>query len=610
MRYQPIENYGIIGDLHTVALVGMNGSIDFLCLPDFDSPSVFAAILDDQRGGRFRIAPTLEDQRQKQLYLPDSNVLLTRFLSSGGVAEVVDFMPMAGDGEATGHELIRRVTTVRGKVPFRMLCEPRFDYARADHRTSRRGGEVVFSSSGADGTALRLCASVPMTVRAGAAHAEFTLGAGQQADFILSTSGGGAPSGSDCEPYVRRKLAETTAFWRNWAARSTYRGRWRETVTRSALTLKLLFSRRHGSLVAAATFGLPERVGGERNWDYRYTWIRDSAFTLYALTQLGYLDEATDFMGWIEGRCQNPGGGTAREGPLQIMYGLDGRCELPEEALSHLRGYRGSAPVRVGNAAYRQLQLDIYGELMDAIYLFNHHGAPIAHDLWGDLRLLVDWVVDNWKRPDEGIWEVRGGPREFLYSRLMCWVALDRAMMVAWYRSFPAPLERWRAARDAIYRDIYENFWHPDRKCFVQYKGSSAIDASSLLMPMVRFISFTEPRWLSHLEALREELVEDSLVYRYRIGQDNPDGLAGTEGTFSMCSFWYVENLARAGKIAEARFYFEKMLGFANHVGLYSEELGPTGEHLGNYPQAFTHLALISAALALDGALSKAGWEV
>jgi GH15 family glucan-1,4-alpha-glucosidase len=604
VAYQPIENYGVIGDLHTVALVGMNGSIDFLCFPLFDSPSVFAALLDDRRGGRFQIAPALESVRCKQLYLPDTNVLLTRFLSGDGVGEVMDFMPITGKSFA--HDLVRRVKTVRGELRFRLLCQPRFDYGRAKHRVHAGERSVLFVSQGSDGTALRLRSQVPLEVKGGDVHAEFSLRAGECADFILERAEEGAERPALAAEDVSDYLDATSQFWRRWVGGSNYRGRWQDTVNRSALALKLLFSQPYGALVAAPTFGLPEAIGGTRNWDYRYMWIRDSAFTLFTLGQLGFTEEAGAFMHWLQ-HCGRVGRDGGDSGPLQIMYGLDGRRNLSEEILSHFEGYRGSSPVRIGNAAYAQLQLDIYGELLDAIYLFNRHGAPIAYDLWRDISGIVDWVAEHWQEPDEGIWEVRGGRQEFLYSRLMCWVALDRAVRIAWNRSFPGTVDRWLTARDAVFADIYENFWNAERGAFVQYKGATWLDASSLLMPIVHLISFTEPRWLSHLKAVEDELVDDSLVYRYREGQAAPDGLTGNEGTFSMCSFWYVENLARCGRLEEARFYFEKMLGFANHLGLYSEQLGPTGEHLGNFPQAFTHLALISAAIALDRGLSLAG---
>ncbi|HXV75893.1 MAG TPA: glycoside hydrolase family 15 protein [Candidatus Polarisedimenticolaceae bacterium] len=594
MSYQPIENYGVIGDLHSIALVGLDGSIDFMCFPEFDSPTIFASLLDDDRGGRFSLSPMLDDVRHKQLYLPDSCILLTRFLSADGVAELSDFMPVEQRHHA--HDLVRRMKTVRGELRYRMLCQPRFDYARASHGVERKDGEVIFASRGPDRTVIRLRSSVPVEIVDGAAVAEFTLRAGETASFVLEQVIAGDESPSTAADYVSRGFRETIDFWHRWVRGMRYDGRWREMLKRSAMTLKLLTSARHGSIVAAPTFGLPEQLSGERNWDYRYTWIRDASFTLYALIRLGYTAEAGAFMSWIEARC----GELGPDGSLQIMYGIDGRHDLTEHELGHLEGYRGSKPVRIGNGAYAQLQLDIYGELMDSVYLYNKYGEPISFDLWRNLVRLIDWVCDNWRRPDEGIWEVRGGRREFLYSKVLSWVAIDRGVRLAMKRSFPAPLARWLEVRDRIYLDVMRNYWDSQLGAFVQYRGSAALDASSLLMPLVKFISPTDPRWLSTLRAIETRLVDDSLVYRYRGPNAADDGLAGHEGTFNMCSFWYVECLSRAGDLDAARLCMEKMFGYANHVGLYGEELGPAGETRGNYPQAFTHLGLISAAYNLN----------
>jgi GH15 family glucan-1,4-alpha-glucosidase len=601
--YQPIEDYGIIGDLHTVALVGKNGSIDFMSFPKFDSPTIFAALLDKERGGCFHIRPCfMEGATQKQLYLPDTNVLITRFLSHEGVGEVSDFMHVHPQDQP--RQLVRRIKTVRGDVDYDFRCEPRFDYGRVGHKVDARDGEIYFVSDGDDGTVLRLRTDVPLEIVDGAAVARFHVPAGHKLAFVLEEVRPGVASPADAPDFVTSSFKATSNFWRTWIGHSKYQGRWREMVQRSALVLKLLVSDTHGSLIAAPTFGLPEELGGERNWDYRYTWIRDASFTLYALIRLGYTEEAGRFMHWIGERC----GDTNPDGSMQIMYGHDGRKNLTEETLSHFEGYAKSSPVRVGNGAYDQLQLDIYGELMDSVYLYNKYGEPISNDLWQSLVRLVNWVVDHWEQPDEGIWEVRGGRQEFLYSRLMCWVAIDRGIRLGDRRSFPFPRDRWLATRDAIYHDIYDNFWDPRRQTFVQHKGVTTVDASSLLMPMVKFISPTDPRWLSTLEAIDQDLVDDSLVFRYRVGDAAADGLMGEEGTFNMCSFWYAEVLARSGDVQKARFAFEKALGFANHLGLYAEELGPHGEHLGNFPQAFTHLGLISAAYAIDRKLSDAGW--
>jgi GH15 family glucan-1,4-alpha-glucosidase len=601
MSQQPIENHAIIGDLHTVALVAIDGTIDFLSFPRFDSPTVFAALLDDERGGRFQLAPAFAEGRKKQLYLPDTNVLVTRSLSEEGVAEITDCMAI--EEQDHPHAILRHARTVRGDVRFRMRCEPRFDYGRASHRVEVHEGEVLFVPDGDDLVTLRLRTPVPVQIEDGAAVADFELRSGEGVDFVLEEAKPGCPSGAATSEWCEHMREVTSQFWRDWIGASHYTGRWREVVNRSALTLKLLTSMHHGSMVAAPTFGLPELIGGGRNWDYRYTWIRDSSFTLYALLRLGFTGEARDFMRWIEARCEE----LEPDGTLQIMYGIDGRHRLDEEELPHFSGYRDSRPVRIGNGAYDQLQLDIYGELMDSVYLYDKYGETISHDMWRNLSRLIEWVCKNWQSEDEGIWEVRGGRQHFLYSRLMCWVAVDRAVRLAWKRSLPAPFDQWIAVRNAIHHEIHDRFWNDERRAFVQVRDGHAVDASCLLMPLMRFIGPTDPRWLSTLAVVEQELVSDSLVYRYQGPQAAPDGLEGREGTFTMCSFWYVECLARAGQLGKARLAFEKMLGFANHVGLYAEELGPEGEHLGNFPQAFTHLGLISAAYFLDRALSGAG---
>jgi GH15 family glucan-1,4-alpha-glucosidase len=601
--YRRIEEHAIIGDLRTVALVAVDGTISFLCAPSFDSPSVFASLLDHDRGGRFELAAAFDAPTHTQLYLPDTNVLLTRFLDDDGVAEVSDFMAVASPGMP--QNIVRRAKAVQREIPFVMRCAPRFDYGRAPHTLERTSDGVVFTCA-QTGMAMRLRTSVPVQLEGPDVTARFVLRPGKVASFVLEFLGEEIVSRCARPDYVVEQFKETTAFWRAWAGRATYGGRWREMVLRSALTLKLLTSQEHGSIVAAPTFGLPERIGGDRNWDYRFTWIRDASFTLYGLMRLGFTDESAAFMKWVEARC----GELEPDGSLQILYGLDGRHDVREEELRHLEGYMGSRPVRIGNGAVNDLQLDVYGELLDAIYLYDKYGTPISYDFWRNIRRLVDWVCANWRQPDQSIWETRAGRREFLYSRVLCWVAIDRAIRLAMRRSFPAPLERWHAERDAVYEDVFSRFWDPARRTFVQSPGSRAIDASSLLMPLVRFISPTDPRWLSTLRQIERALVADSLVYRYRVDDDFSDGLPRGEGTFSMCSFWYVECLSRMGDVLKARHFLEKMLGYANHVGLYGEELGPRAQHLGNFPQAFTHLALISAAYDLDRRLSAAGHPV
>jgi len=598
--YRPIENYGVIGDLHTVALVGMDGSIDFMSFPHFDSPTIFAALLDSQKGGHFRIAPKLEEVKHKQFYLPDTNVLLSRFLSMEGVAEISDFMPIE---KGHSHRLVRRVKTVRGEVTFCMTCAPKFDYGRSKHKIEKTRDGVLFINEGNHPLTLLLRSSVPVEIKNDEGICDFKLSAGETAHFILEEAVQGETSPAGGSHYVAESFKQTSNFWRDWVSKSHYKGRWREMVNRSALTLKLLTFEPTGAIVAAPTFGLPEELGGERNWDYRYTWIRDASFTLYGLIRLGYTEEAKKFMRWIEQRCQELAGTDCSS--LQTMYGIDGRHKLDESILDHFEGYRRSSPVRIGNGAYDQLQLDIYGELMDVVYLYDKYGEPVSYDLWQSLTRLVDWVCNNWHRKDEGIWEVRGGQQEFLYSRLMCWVALDRGIRLALKRSYPAPLDKWYKARDKIYHEIFTKFWNPEGKYFVQSKGSKTLDAANLLMPLVRFISPTDPRWLSTLDAIERELVDDSLVFRYKTKAGASDGLSGEEGTFCMCSFWNVECVSRSGDLPRARFLLEKMFGYANHLGLYAEELGPCGEHLGNFPQAFTHLALISAAYDLNRRLGE-----
>ena len=602
MVYQPIENYGIIGDMHSVALVGMDGSIDWLCFPHFDSPSVFAAILDDKKGGRFKISPAPNGVTCRQMYWPDTNVLVTRFLSPDGVGEVTDYMPVGAPASGHGHHrLIRRVKVVRGEMTFQAECSPAFNYAQDSHDTEITTEGACFRSPK---LSLGLATSAPLRKHGGGAVVDFTLREDETAVFVLQEIEPGAGCGVPVsEPEAEELFQQTVEYWRRWLSKCTYTGRWREIIHRSALTLKLLTYEPTGAIVAAPTCSLPEGVGGERNWDYRYTWIRDAAFTLYGLVRIGFTEEAAHFMYWLESRCWE----SKPEGPLQLMYGIDGRTDLTEETLDHLEGYKGSRPVRIGNGAHDQLQLDIYGELLDAVYLYNKYGDLVSYELWKRLRVLIDWVCDNWQREDEGIWEVRGGRRHFVYSKLMCWVAVDRGLRLADKRSFPADRDRWLNVRDEIYEEIMDRGWNPELRTFVQAYDSEILDASNLIMPLVFFVAPKGPRMLGTLDAINRSpkdggLVSNGLVHRYDV-EKSPDSLEGDEGTFSLCTFWLVEALTRAGRLDEARLIVEQMLSYANHVGLYAEEIGPSGEALGNFPQAFTHLTLISAAFNLDRAL-------
>ncbi|MGH9327805.1 MAG: glycoside hydrolase family 15 protein [Terriglobia bacterium] len=607
--YQPIENYGMIGNMHTAALVSMEGSIDWFCFPRFDSPSVFAAILDDKKGGRFQIAPASDSFACRQHYYPATNVLVTRFLATHEAGEVVDFMPMTSLAKQPLEEarpLIRIVRSTRGSMRFRAHCEPAFNYARNKHELEMVPGGAAFRGPG---LTLALLTRVPLKAEGTAITAEFVLRPGESAAFLLRGIAADTPLPKAPTPHRALSLMEETIdYWRQWIQKCDYRGRWRELVHRSALVLELLAYEPTGAIVAAPTTSLPESIGGERNWDYRCSWIRDSAFTVYALLRVGLTDEATRFMNWIAARSRELG----PEGTLQTVYGIDGRRELKEEVLDHLEGYKASRPVRIGNAAAEQLQMDIYGELMDSAYIYNKYVHPISYDMWQDLTRMVDWVASHYQEPDRGIWEVRGGAQHFTYSKLMCWVALDRGIRLAFKRSFPADRSRWLATRDALYEEIWSKAWSEKRQVFTQAYGSDALDAAVLMMPMVFFASPSDPRISKTLDAIgrwpeRGGLLSDGAIMRYNIAESK-DGLKGQEGTFNMCSFWYVEALTRAGRtdpqrLEQARFLFERAIHRANHLGLFSEESGLAGEALGNFPQAFTHLGLISAAFNLDRAL-------
>ncbi|WP_448621967.1 glycoside hydrolase family 15 protein [Geodermatophilus sp. URMC 65] len=592
-----IEDHGIIGDLHTAALVSTDGDIDWLCLPRFDSPSVFASILDEERGGRFTVRCT-GATRVKQMYLPDSNVLVTRFLGEHFVGEVVDFMVPHEQGSSRrgASQLVRLVRAIRGRVDVEIRCAPAFDYARARTEVEIVEGSGAFFFSPIAQLVLR--STVPLTAEGSAAVGHPVLGEGESLALALSRWGSPHPLETG---EVQDLLAATLDYWQRWIRQSRYRGRYREMVERSALTLKLLVYQPTGALVAAPTTSLPEAIGGTRNWDYRFTWVRDAAFTVYALMRLGFTEEAGAFMSWLEARCIDA---EADKG-LHILYGIDGEVVGTESTLDHLRGYRDSGPVRIGNGAAHQLQLDILGEVMDSVHLYDRNGRPVSYELWTALCRQLDWLEAHWEEPDCGVWEVRGPTRRFTYSTLMTWVAFERAGRLAHRRGLPAPRAAWRQAADRAYLQIQEHDWNRQIGAYVQYPHATTLDAGTLMIPLVRFTGAEDPRFLSTLDRIEAELVTDSLVHRYHT--DGSDGFDEPEGTFNLCSFWYVEALTRAGRLDQARHTFEKMLTYANHLGLYSEEIGASGEALGNFPQAFTHLGLIRAAVKLDRALRSSG---
>jgi pentatricopeptide repeat protein len=607
--YPPIANHGLIGDLQTAALVATDGSIDWFCAPRFDSPSIFGALLDSEKGGRFQIRPRADDFEAKQLYMPDTAILITRFLTAAGVGEVVDFMPASSSTQVRkNHRIARMLRCVRGEMTFDVEIAPRFNYGRTPHKLHITEHGAVFVAD--DGTELTVHAvrepddehlAQLRTTETDDGSFAIKLTAGQVRGVLLETSADGPPREIRVAEFDRL-FKETERFWRSWLSQSTYTGRWRETMQRSAITLKLLTYAPTGGLVAAPTAALPEQVGGERNWDYRFTWIRDSSFSVYALMGMGFNEEAAAFATWLRDRVHDHHIG-GEGGPLNVMYRVDGSSDLTETILDHWEGYRGSSPVRIGNGAADQLQLDIYGEALDSIFFGDQRGIPIGHRGWVRLCEVLDWLVDHWDQPEEGIWETRGGRKNFTYGRIMCWVAFDRAIRLATAHGRPGSVERWTRQRNAIYDQVMTRGWNHERQAFVQHYDDKVLDSSVLRMSTVGMISPRDPMWASTLRAMDTELVTDSLVYRYDPSA-TPDGLRGSEGTFSLCTFMYVDALARAGRVDDARLVFEKMLTYANHLGLYSEEIALTGEQIGNFPQAFTHLALIDAGLTLENTLN------
>lgn len=639
--YPPLESHGIIGNMLTTALVTTCGNISFMCYPYFDSGAPFCSLLDIKKGGYFKITPLDhgEEFKSKQFYLPESNVLITRSLSSKGVGHIEDFMPVVTQPQSTTLDLdaegygwlIRRVVSVRGTLKYKMSCKPTFNFGRDKHTTTRTCTGVKFETFGEDGKDNSLF--LDSTGKAdfvigedGSAECTFELNEAERLSFVLRPAKsisykkrGGEQEKTHCEELEiiekeDRLFESTIAFWQRWMEKCTYFGRWREMVVRSALVLKLLTFAPTGAIVASPTCSLPEELGGERNWDYRYTWIRDAAFSLYGLMRIGFTEEAGAFMNWLEHSILSNTSTNEDEMPIQIMYTIHGGKNMKEEIIPGLEGYMKSAPVRIGNDAHGQVQLDIFGELMDSVYLYNKYGNQISYDFWSHLVRILNWLSKNWRQKDEGIWEVRGGKQHFVYSKVMCWVAFDRGLRLADRRSFPAPRVEWQKVRDEIYEEIMREGYNKEKESFVMHYGSETLDASLLIMPLVFFVSPTDPRMVNTVKNILKTpkqggLVSNSLVFRYDVTAA-ADGLTGFEGTFNMCTFWLIEALTRAGAkekslINKARLTFEEMLTYSNHLGLYSEEIGSAGQSLGNFPQAFTHLSLISSAFNLDRVMGR-----
>ncbi|WVQ77827.1 hypothetical protein IAR50_007520 [Cryptococcus sp. DSM 104548] len=678
-----IQDHALIGNLRTAALVSTNGSIESMCIPYFDSPSVFARIVDANKGGHFSITPTF-DFKSKQAYAPNSNVLVTKFLSEKGVGVMTDFLVPKGAHQSPQKPhlpwLIRKVESIRGKVPFRMECSPAFNYCRDKHTTTMVPDDSSASLSAQPTKALFTSPNLVLDLRTIAwssdscvsdpeihfniedfqdsrgllgpsVTSDFELEEGQTIVFVLREVGDykyeseqhkeianprsmkqkdlGLPLDQMLEatnklrhrenPVLTQALVEsllknTNNYWRHWIGKNKYKGRWSEELLRSALVLKMLVFEETGAIVAAPTFSLPEHIGGVRNWDYRFTWVRDSSFTLYALIRMGFTEEANAFVEFILNRLKERNS----DGSLQIVYTIHGGKDLEEIELSHLEGHKGSKPVRIGNGAADHLQLDIYGELMDCIYLAQKHSKPLSWDSWVAIRQVVDHVCTQTEVQDLSIWEVRGKKKNFLYSKVMMWVAIDRGIRLADKRCLPCPhRQKWMDTRDKLYEDVQNKGWNPEKKFYAQsYEDLHSLDSSVLIMPLVFFTSAADPRFTSTLDAILKTpekggLTANSSVYRYNAALSD-DGVGGEEGAFSLCTLWCVEALTRAGVYNEkyldiAVNMFMDFLGYGNHIGLYSEEISAGGEGLGNTPQAFSHVTLISAAFNLNRALSGDG---
>jgi GH15 family glucan-1,4-alpha-glucosidase len=585
-----ISDYGVIGDLHTAALVGSHGGIDWCCAPRFDSPSIFAALLDPANGGTWRIAPT-GAATSEQRYLPGTNILVTTFrAAAGGVVEVTDLMPV-GPARRHGTEVLRRVHCTRGTVEVEVLFAPCFDYGQRRAQLHRRSAGVLATDDDDDVATVASAPDVPWELGDGSATARLTLAAGDRSWFILRFDDDEVHPVDAYHP--QEKLDATARWWDAWSARLRYEGPYRQAVERSALALKLCCFEPSGAVVAAPTTSLPEAAGGTRNWDYRYAWLRDSAFVVYALDRLGFDAEANAFVQFLKRACRRAG---AKH--LQIMFGVDGRRDLPEQVLEHLAGYRGARPVRIGNAAVGQFQLDVYGELLETANIWRRH-HPMSEGAWKMFRGLVDWTADHWREPDHSIWEPRLEPRHYVFSKVMAWVALDRGARIARDLGLAGDVDRWRREAAALHAEVLDRGWDPERQTFVQAYGEAPLDAAVLVIPKVRFLPRTDPRIRTTLAAIRKELATtcEELVYRYR----GPDGIEGTEGAFVICSCWMIGDLAMTGEHAEAERLFRLLLHRSSPLGLFAEEIDPaTGEQLGNYPQALSHAAIINTAYLLE----------
>ena len=577
----PIEDYGLIGDTHTAALVGADGSIDWLCLPRFDSEACFAALLGDQHNGFWRLAPTSGGRATRRRYRGDTLVLESEFDTDGGTVRIVDCMPL----RETHPEVVRVVEGVRGTVDMRMDLAMRFGYGRVVPWVRRLDG-LLTALAGPDG--LALWTTVHTRGRDRTTVAEFSVSAGQHVPFVLTWF----PSHEDPPRPTDAVFAidETGAWWDAWAAQCTFEGEWRDAVVRSLVTLKALTYQPTGGIVAAATTSLPETLGGERNWDYRYCWLRDATLTLQSLMRGGYHEEA---MAWRDWLLRAVAGDAA---DLQIMYGPAGERRLDEWEVDWLSGYEGSAPVRIGNAAAGQLQLDVYGEVMSALYDSARVGDAPSASAWDLQKVLLDFIESGWKEPDDGIWEVRGPRRHFTHSKVMAWVAFDRAVRAVERYGKQGPVEDWRKARDEVHAEVLENGWHEGKRAFTQYYGGETLDASILMLPIVGFLPPDDPRVVSTVEAVERELLADGFVRRYQ-NDSGVDGLPGQEGAFLPCSFWLADCLALIGRLDDARALFDRLVGLANDLGLLSEEYDHRfGRLVGNFPQAFSHVGLVNTA--------------